>query len=177
VTRRVVVDANAVYSALLKDGSSRRALMSTGAVLFAPRFLRIEIEKHKVEIQQRSGAKDEDVEAALAVIYRRIAWVADADLEPHLSVAHEALGKVDDKDVPYLACALAVDADAIWSRDPHFGKQDLVPAIPHPDAVGHLKEGRPCDARCRGAKSDTSKCVCECGGANHGVSYRARVLR
>lgn len=50
MTRRLVVDANRVYSAILKDGATRRSMMLTGAALFAPRHLRLEIEQHKDEI-------------------------------------------------------------------------------------------------------------------------------
>lgn len=134
MTRRLVVDANRVYSALLKDGETRRAMMQTGAVLFAPRFLRVEIEKHKAEIVRRARGRIEDVEGALAILYRHIAWVSDEDLAPHADVADAALGGVDGKDVPYLACALAVKADAIWSHDLDFDKQSLIPRVAHPEA-------------------------------------------
>ena len=134
MTRRLVVDANRVYSAILKDGETRRAMMNTGAALFAPRFLRIEIEKHKPDIVRRSRVPVEDVEEALAILHRRIAWVSNDELAPHLVTADAALGAVDGKDVPYLACALAVNADAIWSHDLDFEKQTLVPRVAHPEA-------------------------------------------
>lgn len=134
MTRRLVVDANRVYSAILKDGETRRAMMNTGAVLFAPRFLRWEIERHKEQIVRRTKGRPEDVDAILAVLYRRIAWLSDDELRPHLAAAEAALGPTDSKDVPYLACALAVAADGIWSHDLDFDKQDLVPRVPHPDA-------------------------------------------
>lgn len=134
MSRRLVVDANRVYSAILKDGETRRAMMNTGAVLFAPRFLRLEIERHKDDIVRRTRGRVEDVDAVLAVLYRRIAWLSDEELAPHLPAAAAALGLTDSKDVPYLACALAVGAEAIWSHDLDFDKQDLVPRVAHPDA-------------------------------------------
>ena len=133
MTRRLVVDANRVYSAVLRDGETRRVMMNTGAVLFAPRFLRVEIEKHKGDIVRRTSGRTEDVDDALAILYRRIAWVSDDELAPHMAAADAALGSVDGKDVPYLACALAVKADAIWSHDLDFDKQTLVPRVAHPD--------------------------------------------
>jgi predicted nucleic acid-binding protein len=139
VSRRLVVDANRVFSALLTNGETRRAMMTTGAALLAPRFLRLEIEKHKTEIACRARGGAEDVERALAILYRRIAWVADEELATHLAKAHTVLAAVDAKDVPYLACALAVEADAIWSHDLDFDKQSLDPRIPHPDAAPEPK--------------------------------------
>jgi hypothetical protein len=49
--------------------------------------------------------------------------------------AANALGKVDMQDMPYLACGLAIEADAIWSHGQHFDSQDLIPRIPHPNAT------------------------------------------
>lgn len=46
--------------------------------------------------------------------------------------ARQAFGRENDADVPYLAAALAVDADAIWSHDQDFDVQDLVPRIRWP---------------------------------------------
>lgn len=135
MTRRLVVDANRVYSAILKDGETRRAMMTTGATLFAPRFLRLEIERHKADIVRRTRGRVEDVDAALAVLYRRIAWLSDDELAPSMAAADAALGAVDGKDVPYLACALAVGADAIWSHDVDFDKQTLVPRVARPEAT------------------------------------------
>lgn len=42
---------------------------------------------------------------------------------------------MDSKDVAYLACALAIDAAAIWSFDTDFDEQDLVPRTEHPDVT------------------------------------------
>lgn len=134
MSRRIVVDANRVFSALLKDGETRRAMMTTSATLYAPRFLRQEIEKHKPEIARRSRAKPEDVDRAMAILYRRIAWVSEKDIAKHMKKARKLMQAVDPDDAPYLACALAVDADAIWSLDLDFDEQTVVPRVPHPDA-------------------------------------------
>lgn len=134
MTRRPVVDANRVYSALLRDGETRRAMMTAGAILFAPRFLRMEMEKHKAEIVRRSGASTEEVDSMLAVLYRRISWIGDEEIRAQLADARDAIGVGDPKDVPYLGCALAIAADAIWSSDPGFAVQGRVPRVSHPDA-------------------------------------------
>lgn len=142
MTRRLVVDANRIFSAILKDGETRRAMMSTGAAIFAPRFLRIEIERHKETMVRRCKGRREDIEAVLAVLYRRIGWVGDGEILPHLPEARAALQTRDPKDVPYLACALAVQADAIWSSDTDFDAQGLVPRVAHPDAKIPVRQTR-----------------------------------
>ena len=127
--RRIVVDANRILGALLLDGATRHTIMTTDALLFAPRFLRMEIERHKPAFAKRMRANTDDVDAILRVLYRRIVWVSDTDVRRHLVRARKALAGRDPNDVPYLACALAVQADGIWSQDQDFDAQNLVPRI------------------------------------------------
>lgn len=124
---RVVIDANRVFSAVLRDGATRRIVFSTSAQLFAPELLRREIEDHLAELVQRSGLSASQVKQLLQRIFAEITWVGEPAMAPHLAIATKAIGKRDPTDVPYLACALAIEADAIWSHDPDFDVQDLIP--------------------------------------------------
>jgi predicted nucleic acid-binding protein len=45
----------------------------------------------------------------------------------YLSKALLAIEHRDRKDVDYLACALAIQADFIWTEDDDFSSQNLVP--------------------------------------------------
>lgn len=107
--------------------------MNTGATLFAPRFLRGGIEGHKSDIARRLHSDVATVDAVVAVLYRRISWVSDDDIATHVRRARAATGAIDAKDVAYLACALAVGADAIWSHGRDFDRQTLVPRVARPD--------------------------------------------
>lgn len=130
-----MVDANRIVSALLKDGATREAVLKTAATLYAPNHLRDELMRHLPGLAQRVGTEPEDLLVVLAPLLERIRWVSEETYRPHVAEAMRALGAVDPKDVPYLACALAVGADAIWSYDLDFDKQTLVPRVPHPDAA------------------------------------------
>jgi predicted nucleic acid-binding protein len=124
-----VVDANRILSALLKDGTTRRAILGTSSTLVAPVFLLEEVAKHRPEIARRVGVPPEALGAILDPILRRIKWIKPEVYAECLPSATKALGAVDMKDVPYLACAIAVGADAIWSHDKDFDRQALVPRI------------------------------------------------
>lgn len=121
-------------SALLRDGPTRRAFFETGAALFAPFELQEEIERHLLTNSERAGVPLPELRVILASLLGRIEWVPRSTYLPDLDRALRALSLVDLDDVPYLACALAVGADAIWSLDLDFDQQSLVPRIPHPDA-------------------------------------------
>ncbi len=131
----IVLDANRFFSALLKDGSTRKAIYDTEAALFAPEFLRVELERHTDELLKRTRLTREEFTRLIAEISAQIVWIPDAKLRPHMVQARDALEAVDVDDVPYLACALAVSADAIWSHDRDFDEQALVPRIAHPSLL------------------------------------------
>lgn len=132
--RTLVVDTNRVISALLREGETRRALLGTGATLFAPQFLQEEIVNNLPELARRVGIGADTLARALAPLLKRVLWVTADEYAVQLPKAVQALARVDPDDVPFLACALAVGADAIWSFDTDFDEQRLVPRIPHPDA-------------------------------------------
>jgi predicted nucleic acid-binding protein len=131
---RIVLDANRFFSALLREVPTRRSIYDTRAVLFAPESLKSELERHRGELQRRSRMTAADFSRLVDEIAAQIVWVPDAATRAHLVEAKREIGTVDVDDVPYLACALAVKADAIWSHDLDFDKQRLVPRVPHPDA-------------------------------------------
>jgi predicted nucleic acid-binding protein len=129
---RLIVDANVVLSAALRDGAVRRDLATTSADLFAPAFLRTELEKHLKAIARRAGVRLKDARIALDRLLVGFVWVTDEELQTTWREAERALGHIDSKDIPYLACALFVRADAIWSFDKDFDEQQLVPRIVRP---------------------------------------------
>lgn len=130
---RVIVDANRIMSSILKDGSTRRVLLDATSELFAPTYLRVEIDTWRMELSRRTGLTTDQFDALLDLLLGRISWVADADIAELIPRARAALS--DPKDAPYLAAALAIGADAIWSEDRDFDAQDLVPRTRHPDRL------------------------------------------
>jgi len=49
------------------------------------------------------------------------------DYEAHFPAAYKAMAARDPTDADYVACALAVNADAIWTQDKDFSAQGFVP--------------------------------------------------
>lgn len=132
---RIVIDANIIISAMLRDGSTRRALLETRSHLFAPLFLRAELLKHRAALVKRANVTEAVFDARLDVLAIRVQWVGDEEIRSHLERAREAMCATDVHDAPYLAAAVAVGADAIWSEDAHFDRQALVPRTRHPGRI------------------------------------------
>lgn len=132
---KVVVDANKLLASLIKDGPTRHQILTTTSMLYAPDFLRLELAKHRGVVLRKSKLASADLAQLEMCVLARVRWVSDADVMAHLAPARKALDTIDPKDVPYLAAALAVGADAIWSDDTDFDAQSLVPRTRVPDRI------------------------------------------
>lgn len=123
---RLVVDTNALVAALLRDSTARRILLNPALELHSPETLLEEVVEHKKEWVAKSGLPPDDLETLLDALLERVVIVPVRRFKTHLPAAQKAIGAVDENDTPFLAAALTVGADGIWSDDPDFQKQDLV---------------------------------------------------
>lgn len=132
---RIVIDANRAISAILRDGPTRRALIDTSSELYAPTLLREEMVRHRAEIAERARLTTADFDGLAVLLLADVRWVTRLEFASCVEEAERAIGAWDPNDVAYLAAALAIGADAIWSEDAHFDRQSLVPRTRHPDRV------------------------------------------
>ncbi len=54
--------------------------------------------------------------------------------------AREIIGNIDENDAPFIACALATNADGIRSHDRHFTKQNVIKNYTNFDLIKSLKK-------------------------------------
>ena len=111
---RLAVDANVLFSAMLREGLTRRLYFDRRLLLYAPRFLLKEFGKYAAELQKRSRLPKKEFVELCRMLLSRIRWVPDEEILPFIPAARHLC--TDEKDAPYLACALAAGAD-LWSRD------------------------------------------------------------
>ncbi len=122
---KFVIDTNVLISALISDNVTRELILEMEEELYSPDFLESEMEKHKDLIKEKSGLNSTELDSLLTILIDNIFVVAEETYEEEITVADEAIGDTDKKDVPFLAVALERDA-AIWSDDKHFDDQDEV---------------------------------------------------
>ncbi|TLZ74668.1 MAG: PIN domain-containing protein [Methanobacteriota archaeon] len=114
---KLVVDANILIAALLRDSTTRRLLVAGGHDLHAPEYLFDEIETHRDELSKRSGQTTEALEEARSILRAHVTEHEESVYGNELEKANSLLAGRDAKDVPYVALALALTADGIWSED------------------------------------------------------------
>ena len=120
---KATVDANILFSALLKEGITRRIWFVPEAELYAPEFMLVEFHKYKNFLQKKFRDSEEEFESISKKLLLQIRFVKDDSLKPYLPAVASLIN--DPKDWLYLACALKEDT-AMWSNDKGFKKQARV---------------------------------------------------
>jgi len=74
---RIVVDANILFSALLKKGNPYiKVLMNANCKFFGPTFVFIELFKHKEKIQKYSSLSEEELLELLGIVLDQIEFIS-----------------------------------------------------------------------------------------------------
>jgi len=122
---KFIVDTNIFISALIKDSVTRKIIMHIKAELYSPKFLQEEVEKYKDEILRKANINETEFKVLFGQIKSKIIFLEFDSFSSKFDEAEEIMDKIDPKDTPFIAAALATESD-IWSDDKHFEKQKKV---------------------------------------------------
>ena len=111
---KLVVDANILFAALIKEGSTAELLISDKIHLFAPEFLFEEFSKYKELILKKTHRSNEEFNQFLDILKNQITIVPKKEITPFIDKAEKI--SPDPKDTIYLALALALKSN-VWSND------------------------------------------------------------
>jgi predicted nucleic acid-binding protein len=116
--KKIVIDTNVVFAMLRSRSRRLRHILGQKDLEFhTPTFLMVEIFKHKERILKSTKAAEEEVNEYLYTILSKINFVNESTISPGSFVeAFRLCGGVDEKDVPFVALALELEAD-LWTRD------------------------------------------------------------
>jgi len=117
---KLIVDANVLFAALIKEGLTAELLISDKLQLFAPEFLFTEFAKYKDLILRKTHRNEEEFNQLLEILKEQISIVPKKEITPFMDEAEKI--SPDPKDTIYLACAIALRSN-IWSNDKKL-KQD-----------------------------------------------------
>jgi predicted nucleic acid-binding protein len=124
---KVVLDTNILISALMRDSTTRRLIVEVDKELFYPGAGLKEIQKHKDLILQRSGLGEKEFKTVLDTLFEYIQLVSTKNIQDHVETAKEIMLPIDEKDVVFLATAMALKEAIIWSDDRDFKRQNQIP--------------------------------------------------
>jgi predicted nucleic acid-binding protein len=135
---KIVVDANVVISALVRSSITREVLLHPYVDYYSPDFLLAEIRKHEKEISEKAGP---GYGHALRLVTKKIIIIPNYFYKSYMQEAHKIIGSIDKDDEQYIALALSLDADGIWSYDAHFKMQDKMNIFTTADLLTLIKSG------------------------------------
>jgi len=125
---RLVIDANILFAALIKDGFTRKLLMERGEILYAPDYLMDEFSRKSSELEEKTGMPKEVLLRKLTEFIEISDMIIIGEVELKEFIEEAKRINPDPKDVPYFALALKLNCP-IWSADKRLKKQDKVRII------------------------------------------------
>ncbi len=138
---KVIVDTNILISALIKNSTTRKIIMESGLRFYYPSIAMQEIEKYKTIILEKSGLSNRSYHEILEAILNYIILVPQEIITPFVKEAERIMGNIDKKDVIFIALALAISNNGIWSEDGDFKKQNMIRVWTTKEILGLTRAG------------------------------------
>jgi predicted nucleic acid-binding protein len=98
-------------------------LLFPGLKLVTPEITFKEIENHINLIAAKSNLSKDNILRILDILKKNIKTIPETRWWKHYNQAEKIIGKKDPKDIPFVAVALALTVDGIWSNDRDFESQ------------------------------------------------------
>jgi len=118
----IVLDANILFSALIRDSTTRRMILEYDDRFLFPTYIFEELEKHKAELIRKSCLNEDEFNQLLSMLLRKVSVVPNEVLYPCQKEAYEAVKDIDRDDVLFVACVLAYPNSILWSDDKKLKK-------------------------------------------------------
>ncbi|MEK6924605.1 MAG: PIN domain-containing protein [Nanoarchaeota archaeon] len=133
---KLIIDTNRIMAALIRNGPSRALLFSKNFQFFTPYHALIEIAKHSEELCEKAHINSDEFELLIDTLFEKITTMQK---ENYIQFLNESQQMIKDKDdVPFIALALALNADGIWSDDTDFQEQKKFKVYTTKDMLGLL---------------------------------------
>lgn len=121
----LVVDANVLLSALIKEGLTRKLMLNSSVTLYAPEFLLDEFAKHISVVSKKSGIPVEKLKPLVKEFFDETKIMVFATPELNNFMSKARVISPDPDDAIYFALALKLDC-SIWSNDKKLKEQSKV---------------------------------------------------
>lgn len=125
----IVIDANVLFSALIKDSLTRRLILEYDSQFLFPEYIFTEFEKHKDELLHKMRMTPNEAETLLQIILRKVVIIPNAHLKAFRDKALAIAEPIDVNDVIFIACALAYPNSILWSNDKKLKQQHEVTVL------------------------------------------------
>lgn len=142
---KLVVDTNRIIAGLIRDSASRKILLSGKFEFLTVGITKSEIEEHKQEIIDKAKITEEEFNRIFSLLFSKIFVISDVTIEAKMEEAKQIMDNIDPDDTPFIALALSVENDGVWSDDKHFQQQNRIQIWKTDVLIKLLEETRPDD--------------------------------
>ena len=121
----LVVDANILFSELMKEWTTRELMLNDELVLFAPEYIIDEFLEHIIELERKTYVKEYPLQniAQKLILESNINIIPLNEIRPFVEKAKKI--SPDPHDVLYFATAIRMNC-SIWSNDKKLKSQNIV---------------------------------------------------
>jgi len=123
---KLILDTNIILKALIRNSKVRAILLSPNYQLYVPEYALEEVERHLPLLIEKTGLSEQEIKLALNILLTNIQVVPSENILARWSEAEEIVGSIDRDDVPFVAAALSIRCDGIWSDDKDLKRQKKV---------------------------------------------------
>lgn len=128
IGKPIIIDANIVFAAFIRDGATRELILDRGLDLRSPPWLWDEVAARYGWLLEKSGLSPPVLDELLRQIRTRIANVPEEIILAHKAEAIKRAGKSGKKDAPYIAAVLAVQG-VLWTHDEQLAHDGRVETV------------------------------------------------
>ena len=132
---KIILDVNAILSALIRDSTTRKIILNSQFDFYFPEPSLHKIRNYKDYILEKSGLTEEEYNKIMATLFKYIKLVPTEEIEKNWDEAKKIMEHIDPEDVVFIATALSIADSVIWSDDRHFEKQDKVKVLKTEDII------------------------------------------
>ena len=133
---RFVLDTNVILKALIKDSVVRGILLRSSHEFLVPEHAIDETRKHLGTVAEKSGLSESEINSVIDALLVSIKVVPAEKVVSKWKEAEHVMAEVDVGDVPFVAAAMSVSCDGIWSDDKHLRRQGKVRVWKTKEIVG-----------------------------------------
>lgn len=135
----VIANTNRIIAALVKDGISRRIILSGKFTMRTPDFGIKEVSKYRTAIMKKAGLTDWQFDEVMAKLMSKIEVVDETGIPPKIfREAAKIMDSIDENDTPFIALSLSLGKAPIWTDDNHFKAQNSVKIFATKELAGML---------------------------------------
>lgn len=136
---KIIIDTNIFFSGLIKDSTTRKILFHPEYEFYIPDFFLFELKKYKEYLIKKTKLNKSEFKQITDDLLENVYLIPIKEYSAKLIEARKILGDVDEKDIPFIAVALSIRNDGIWSNDKHFKEQSEIKVYTTNDLILKLE--------------------------------------